>query len=201
MRFWIPLIIVHALTSLGGPATGAGTAPGRDDKSVLAAGQSSPPRGTGGVLKKTREQSSFGAEEDIVHPVQVPEDVLMTLRRVERNQTCLGEDQPVADMPASWFIASEINLDGDESADLVVQANNPCLFGANVNPFWVFTNTRRGFKLVLSVSALRLDILNARTGRYRDIRAAAATSNEVLTTVFKFSGREYKAARSRREAI
>lgn len=150
---------------------------------------------------KPREQSQFGVEEKITHPVSVPEDVLQILRRDEHNQNCLATNASPDKIPASWFVASKIHLNNDNLSDLVVAAANPCLFGANINPFWVFRNTPQGYKLALSVSTLGLKALNTRTRGFRDIRSDAATGIEVFTTIFKFNGREYRAQRFWRKPI
>ena len=58
--------------------------------------------------RNTRQQTKFSAEDPIQRPVDVPIDVLKLLRNDERNQTCLIKGQLKEDMPASWFVASEI---------------------------------------------------------------------------------------------
>lgn len=211
VRILIPLIIIYSFTSIGCAASQQNMATARQDnvKVILTNSEtplsddipSSPSPQVEQHQKKVREQSSFGAEEEIEDPISVPADVLRILRRDERNQTCLNEGQPEDAISASWFVASEIDIDGNESADLVVKASNPCLFGANIDPFWIFRNTPRGYEHVLSVSTLGLDVLNAKTNGYRDVRTTAATANEVIITIYKFDGRKYKAARSWREPI
>ena len=119
--------------------------------------------------ERQREQTNFGAEEEIEHPVPVPQEVLQILRRNERNQRLLAKGQTPDEMPASWFVASEINLRDDNLADLIVMAAEPRLLGANIVPFWIFRNTLKGHELILSVSALSLDVLNTKTNGYRDI--------------------------------
>jgi hypothetical protein len=144
---------------------------------------------------RPREQTKFGVEEEVEHPVDLPEDVLQILRRDERNQQSLSQGQSPNDIPASWFVASQVRLNDDDLPDLIVTAADPRLLGANVAPFWVFRNTPQGHRLALSVSALSLEVLNTRTQRYRDIRATAATANKVLTTLFRFNGSAYRARR------
>jgi hypothetical protein len=144
---------------------------------------------------RLREQTSFGAEEKIERPVALPADVLQALRRDEQSQACLAEGQSARDISASWFIASEINLNNDRLPDLIVMAKNPCLFGANVKPFWVFSNSPRGHRLVLDVSAQGLDVMKIKSNSYRNIRAEAATATTLLMIDFKFDGRKYRARR------
>jgi hypothetical protein len=139
-----------------------------------------------------REQLQFGAEVAVKRPVEVPQDVLSILREDKRNQTCLKEGESPASIPSSWFVGSRVHLKGDGDPDLVVSARNSCLFGANLVPFWIFRNTPHGYDLILSISALGLDILETRTRGYRDIRASAATATTTQTIIFKFGGDEYR---------
>jgi len=142
--------------------------------------------------RSQKEQSHFGAEVAIRKPVEIPTDVLSILRQDKRNQTCLKDGEPPTTVISSWFVGSRIHLNSDGDADLVVTARNECLLGANLVPLWVFRNTPQGHELVLSVSALGLDVLNTKTNMYRDIRIGAATAQRVRTTVFKFDGKEYR---------
>jgi hypothetical protein len=150
---------------------------------------------------RTEEQTVFESETKIERPVPVPDDVLRILRQDKRNQTCLGKRESLDKIPASWFVASEIDLNYDQIPDLVVVAVNPCLFGANINPFWVFRKTDRGYEAALRVYALALELLKTRTNGFRDIRTSAATAVEVTTTTYTFDGRRYRPRRSRTEPI
>lgn len=151
--------------------------------------------------KPRDEQLRFGAEEAIRNPTSVSEEVLQILRSDERNRTCLAANESPGDIPTSWFVASEVNLNHDALPDLVVTAANPCLFGANINPFWIFYGTPRGQQLALSVSALSLEVLNTRTKGFRDIRASAATATEVFITIYSFDRGEYRRQRPSRKLI
>ena len=148
--------------------------------------------------RSQKEQSHFGAEVAIRKAAEIPTDVLSILREDKRNQTCLGDGESPTNITSSWFVGSQIHLNGDGDADLVVTARNECLLGANIIPFWVFRNTRQGHELVLSVSALGLDVLNTKTNNYRDIRTSAATARAAYTVIFKFDGKEYRAQTSHR---
>jgi len=144
--------------------------------------------------RSRKEQSRFGAEAVIRKPVEIPTDVLSILREDERNRTCLRDGESPTSITSSWFVGSQIHL-SNGAADLVVTTRNECLLGANVVPFWVFRNTPQGHQLVLSVSALGLDVLNTKTKTYRDIRLSAATAQRVRTTLFKFDGKEYRSGK------
>ena len=142
--------------------------------------------------EQRREQTSFGAEEEIVHPIPIPKDVLQVLRSNERNQRLLAKGQTPDEIPASWFVASEINLKDDNMSDLIVMAAAPRLLGANIVPFWIFRGTTQGHELVLTVSALSLEVLDTKTNGYRDIRTGAATAKSGYRIIFRFDGKVYR---------
>ena len=198
MRFGpLSLVCFLALIGCAGPVptapSGANSGPtaspqlGSNPAAAAPAPSQSEPR--------SREQSKFGVEEEIERPVSLPEDVLEVLRRDERNRQSLSQGQSPNDIPASWFVASEVRLKDDDLRDLIVTAADPRLLGANLAPFWIFRNTPQGHKLALRVSALDLMVLNTRTEGYRDIRTRAATANRVRTTLFRFDGSNYRARR------
>lgn len=149
---------------------------------------------------ETLEQTSFGAEE-MQQPVSIPGDVLEILKRDERNQRALGAGESESNISASWFVASEINLNDDGLPDLIVQSANPRLFGANLVPFWVFRKTFKGNELILRVDALNLELLKTKSKGYRDIRTRKATANEVITSYYEFDGTKYHERHTSREPI
>ena len=151
--------------------------------------------------RSQREQSRFGAEVAIRTPVEIPAEVLSILREDKRNQTCLRDGESPTNITTSWFVGSRIHLNGDSERDLVITAKNTCLLGANLVPFWVFRNTSQGHELVLSISALGLDVLNTKTNNYRDIRTGTATARTVHTVIFKFDGKKYSAQSLRSSGI
>jgi hypothetical protein len=155
-----------------------------------------PKRANAGYRRRTaqKEQSRFSAEGTIKKSVRIPGDVMSILRQDRRSQTCLPAGASQTGPLSSWFVASPIHLKGAGKADLVVTARNPCLFGANIVPFWVFRNAGLRYELVLSVSALGLDVLNTKTKDYRDIRIARATATNAYSVTFKFDGMDYAAA-------
>jgi hypothetical protein len=139
-------------------------------------------------------------EEEIEHPVSLPEDVLQILRQDKDNQRSLEDNQTPNEMPASWFVASQISLNNDSQPDLIVMGVGP-LRGANITPFWVFNNSLKGYKLVLMTATHSLTILDARTKGHRQIKTAAMTAVDVHINVYKFNGREYQVQHSLREPI
>ena len=149
----------------------------------------------------SEEQRQFGAEEKIHRPVPIPVDVLQIIRDDSRNKRSLTTQQSPDDMSALWFAASNISLNDDGLADLIVQAIEPKLLGANVIPFWVLRRTPDRYELVLSTSSLGLKILETKSKGYRDLRTTKATAKEILTTTYEFNGRRYQEQHSSEEQI
>jgi hypothetical protein len=148
-----------------------------------------------GDLQKPRtlrgQQTTFGPETPMARPIPLPKNVIKILMRDERVIRLLQWRDAKEFRQA--FAASQIDLNGDNLKDIVVQGVSPRLLGANVDPFWVFRNTGKNYKLALSTSALGLEILEGKTKSYRDIRASQATAKELFTTTFKYDGTAYVA--------
>jgi hypothetical protein len=136
-------------------------------------------------------QSSFGSDKPVQQPVPVPSSVLEILQADPRNQTCLPPGGSQSQIPASWSVASRIRLHKRGGLDLIVLPANSCLNGANVSPFWVFRQTPQGNEVVLRASGLVLDLLNARTKKYRDIRVTSVSSKTEYVSLYKFNGNTY----------
>jgi hypothetical protein len=151
----------------------------------------------GGATQRGRaqaaEQTSFGAEVPVRRPATLPKDVLRALARDERVRGCFGERPGSSDDVGSLFGASEVRLGGASGrASYVVVPKEPCLFGANIAPFWVFAPAPRGgHRLVLKTHALGLEVGRRRTRGYRDIRISAASAAVVYESGFEFDGRRY----------
>jgi hypothetical protein len=154
------------------------------------------------------EQSQFSTETDVVpiqHPKDLPEDALQVLRNDRVILNCARTAKMLPDeVPASWFVASEIHLDGSVEEDLIVQgrdlrlspAPNRCLMGANVAPFWVLRKTQAGYSLVLSVSAHDLRVLGTKSKEFRDIEVFAMTAVAGYSATYKFDGEKYQVSRT-----
>ena len=155
---------------------------------------------------QSSEQSRFAVEGiPIEKPKDVPESVLKILRKDDYVAGCLKQGQSASEIPASWFVGSEIHLDGSDQIDLIVvprqlaprkdePTDNACLYGANVAPFWVFSKASGQPTLVLEISAAGLKVLNAKTNGYRDIRTWSSTAQTRTTSYFRFDRHQYKLA-------
>src|SRR5689334_15796647 len=120
-------------------------------------------------LPSKAEQTIFSAEEEIQSPAKVPVSVLTALQRDGDVLRCLSEQHPLQHAPGGWFSASVVTLSTQARTGLVVKAENGCLFSANIVPFWIFEQTTNGYRLVLKIHALGVEILDSRTNHHRDI--------------------------------
>jgi hypothetical protein len=167
------------------------------------------------------EQTIFGSdagspEEFTRKPVEVPGAALQVIRDsfVRGTLNCLKHFGTTPDVvPASWFVASEIHLDGPDEIDLIVRPNvlriaadktplheaSGCMLGANVIPFWVLRNTSGRYGLLLETHALELEVLDSRSNFYRDIPAMAATAVAHTTVLYKMSDAQYQFAERKTE--
>ncbi|HKF52581.1 MAG TPA: hypothetical protein VKB26_09730 [Candidatus Acidoferrales bacterium] len=157
-----------------------------------------------------KEQISFSTEDEgVQRPASLPEDVLNILRSDKRVSICeQNESIAPSQVPGDWFTGSEIHLAGPNETDLVVRPGTPsswkpgtgvpspnrCLFGANTIQFWVFSEASHA-KLLLSVGAHDLTVLDTRGRDYRDVEAVVGSLRGVYTTVFRFDGERYQSYR------
>jgi hypothetical protein len=142
------------------------------------------------------EQTQFaivGEGYDVIHPIAIPNQVLGTLKNDGDVMNCVSNGSGDA-FSADWFEASEVALHDQNQADLVVVAQNGCLLGANIAPFWIFKNNGHAYDLVLTVHAHDLEIASATTMGYRDVVTLSATAIQVISSTYQFDGVEYKLA-------
>jgi len=165
-----------------------------------------------GTAPNQAEQSKFGIEleaEPVQRPVELPRAALDALSEDKRVASCLTRNGLSAkELPANWFIASEIHLDGPNEVDLVVLpggripdtaageiSQNACLVGANTAQMWVLRKTQIGFQLILSQIGLGMNVLSTRTNGLRDISVGAEVGGYGDGIEYKFDGKSYKVAR------
>lgn len=140
------------------------------------------------------EQFHFDLEQPVNVPATIPSAILQVLRH---NPTVLAgrckEKNPPGEAPgASLFEASVVHLASADESDMVVKGKDSCLFGANVGPFWIFRNSPKGYSLVFSVSALGIEILEARSHGYRSVRAGAVVAGKTVDRTYEFDGVTYQ---------
>jgi hypothetical protein len=141
------------------------------------------------ITNQAQTQTQFGAEEAIENPAKIPVPILKQLQNDKRVKMCTTRVQK---FKSNWFSAAEIDLNGDQVSDYVVKAENPCLFGANIAPFWVFHNLTTRYSLVLHDNTLALEILPVRTEDYHNIKLSKASANQVFEKILKFDGARYR---------
>jgi hypothetical protein len=163
------------------------------------------------VFRGENEQSSFAVEEipgepRIRHPLPVPNEALEELRRDETVNSCLAENPLKSGKSlSSWFLASEIHLDGSNEADLVVV---PRFLGqegmcfqtpTGVGLFWIFRKNDGRYELVLRTWGGSLEVLAAKTSGYRKVKTGTlGQAGRNLTDItFHFDGARYIADRER----
>jgi hypothetical protein len=143
--------------------------------------------------KADDEQHLFRAtDESVKHPVPLPPAVLAELARDPDLGAVLKAESLTPDnLPASWFLVSEIHLGGPAEKDLVVIGVGP-VRGANVTKFWLFRARNADYELLLSAPALGLEIKKSRTNGYRNIELASATASQLSTLECTFRGGVYQ---------
>jgi hypothetical protein len=167
------------------------------------------------------EQVNFNSEIGlpgevfVKRPVEIPEGGLEVLRNTERIRRCLktGRLKP-EEVPSSWFVGSEIHLDGSNEVDLVVLPNVPkivahdfppnldpgvCQLGAHTGPFWVLRNSGGHFELLLETNVQFLGVMDSKTKGFRDIRGDTGFVDGIDSITYRFDGTRYKAAERHQE--
>ncbi len=155
------------------------------------------------------EQSRFAIEIEAVpvqQPIKLSKGALQALSKDQSVYSCLkSEELSPEELPAAWFYASEIHLDGPEQIDLIVLPGNgpsdtppgkvrggACLLGANTGGFWVLHKTGGTFEVVLSEWAQSLDVLITRSHGLRDIRVRCSSLNGIYIREWRFDGKLYR---------
>jgi hypothetical protein len=156
---------------------------------------------------RQREQLHFSMEQEIrpvQRPVPLPDGLVKALgsdefaQRVTR--ACLRASH-LDEIPADWFIASEVHLGNPDERDFVILPKNPCLLGANVGPFWIARKTPGAIEIILSTEGHDLEILQTRSNGLRDIKIESATGTVLYTTSFRFDGKRYGISQTHSEPI
>ena len=139
------------------------------------------------------EQSSFSSEDSgLAKPVAAPSPIIMMIRSDPHVLNALKAQHLSADeLPVAWISTSEIHLHSAAETDYLVMGVGH-LRGANIVPFWIFSPTKNGFRLILHESAGDLKILSTRTQNYRDIQLDAIIRGAVSTLHYRFDGTAYR---------
>jgi hypothetical protein len=140
----------------------------------------------------SQDQSEFGAEEDFVRPTPVPDEILQTIRRMDK--------APPDELPANWLVASAIHLKGPEEIDLVVKGVGGLAL-PHAALFWIFRKTQESYELVLATGGDSLTIRRLRSKGFREISVTNLTQagRQSTTTIYRFDGQRYKEYKSKLE--
>jgi hypothetical protein len=154
------------------------------------------------------EQSSFATEElpgqpRVQRPLSVPGAVLQKLKSDDIVDSCLRYNPLTPGQSLdSWFIASEIHLDGPTESDLIIVPSfkgeeSMCFHSvAGIGTFWLFRKNGNHYELVLRASGNSLEVLGTRNAGYRNIQTVTAgeAGRYITKITYKFDGRQYKKA-------
>lgn len=164
--------------------------------------------------KAEDEQSIFGGEEVpdvpfIKHQVAIPQVVLQILEQDATVKSCLTDNAPTPDIPfSSWFVASEVHLDGQNERDLVVlpnprwQPSYGCFHSASgIQWFWIFQKSGEQYRLLLTIPGNGIEILHEKHAGHRDIRNdTIGSAGRYITTVrYRFDGTRYQMYKEKTE--
>ncbi|HYM78641.1 MAG TPA: hypothetical protein VE377_21910 [Candidatus Dormibacteraeota bacterium] len=156
--------------------------------------------------ERSQLQTGFGAEGDFDRPVAIPADALQSLRLAKSAddglQRCAEQEGiATADIPASWFVASEIRLSRTSSSDLIVRGEQQCLGGAHIAQFWVLAKSSTGYRIVFRGRADGLSVLPKHSNGYRDLQLVIVTQAGAYVDYvnFRYVKGEYHTAGHRME--
>lgn len=135
-------------------------------------------------------QTVFNIEDEIEKKVVIPEAVIAILKSDRIVDGCF-ERKGANAKEGEWFAASEIDLNGDGRADLIVKAADACLFGANQAPFWIFQNAPDGYQKVLAASGLQLVILPVKSNSFNQIKISKVVAMKPRGEIYGFRAGKY----------
>ena len=146
---------------------------------------------------QTNVQTVFDLEGDVRKKAALPAAVVAVLKSDERVDQCFQEKGAGVD-ESKWFAASEIDLNGDKRADLIIKAEDACLFGANQGPFWIFQNLPDGYQKILTAHGLQLAVLPKKQNAFRQIKISRVVAMKPSSETFSYRAGKYKSAARRR---
>ena len=135
-------------------------------------------------------QTSFHLDEPFQRPAKIGEG-LLPLLRTEIKSTCQNDAIFQSTDARSLFVASRITL--SHRPAFILKSGHHCLTGGDNDWFWVYANTARGYRLVLTGGTISLDVRRTHTHGFRDIETSACTGAYCFGKTYKFDGSVYKA--------
>lgn len=134
-------------------------------------------------------EQTFGAEESLAHPIQIPAAVLSKLG-VELDLMANGCGQPTL---AEALEATEVNV-GSTTPVLLIKPRQDawCLCGAYLCPAWIFQISTRGPNRLWSThGTASVSFLNTKDRGYRRIRSEGGTAGHGFLEVWAWDGKHY----------
>jgi hypothetical protein len=156
------------------------------------------------------EQTGFNSDEVpgevyVKKPVQISDRALEVLIDTLSPGTinCIQSTNALTpeQIPGSWFVGSEIHLDGPDEVDLIVlparmagesPSPNRCLGAAHGGPFWILRHINGRYELLLETYADGLSVLESRTNLYRDIETWSTTAVSTTSLRYKMDVAQYQ---------
>jgi hypothetical protein len=130
------------------------------------------------------------------HPVTLSPEVLKVLLAAHpAKETLAVMNDSETTNPSHLFQAGEVHLSRPDQVDLVVIGMGR-MRGADNSWFWVVRDARKDPEIILFSGGDSLEVLDAKTHGYRDIRTVWMSSLETETTVYNFDGRHYQMRRA-----
>jgi hypothetical protein len=132
----------------------------------------------------------LAAQSKKPRPVEIPKEIIQTLKGDESVARCLVENVGV---PHN-LRARLLNLTGHADGEILVHGINRCLCGANNCVHWIFRKIASTYELILEVRAIQdIEVKKTRTNGYRDLVTwmhGSAYDHDL--SVYKFNGRKYE---------
>lgn len=147
-----------------------------------------------GAQTNSAAQTVFNLEDKIKKSVAIPDAVLAVLKSDRVVDGCF-KTKGAKPNEAEWFAASEIDLNGDGRKDLIVKAEDACLFGANQGPFWIFQNAADGYQKILSASGLQLAVLPKKSNSFNRIKISKVVAMKPSSEIFSFRAGKYQSGK------
>lgn len=140
----------------------------------------------------------FELQKPFEHPVALPSHVLALLRADEQNadkfKTCRSREN-LAQIPAKWFVATEIKMANDELPGLLVKVGDPCLWSKqqtrDVGGFWLFRQSPSGYQLMFTATTEAFQVLHTHTGGYPDLCTSWGQFGQFYQTIYTFQEGKY----------
>lgn len=144
-----------------------------------------------------------------INSVGIPEGAVRVLAGDDAVTACLAMgNMPTDQLPASWFVTSEVHLASDAERDLLIQPRNvvgaptaagpvTCFVRPYSTHFWIVRETPQGFELVFSASGHGAKVSESRTKGLSDVVLTKMTPDGKAAgeVNYKFDGQKYQPQR------